>query len=234
MRLREFLNEAAHPRRAWSGKLEKIDKLLAWMYEKDILSKGDQKRKDSIFNAYHRYYNDGDFPRILSTRGFNKYQDKTKIETALENIIDEFLKEMLTKYLPKVDRTTYRLDQTLTAIDSAIRWANNADDLYLTRFADKQLKLDDDSLVKLFLEKLSKESTDLKEVLDAVSPNTKSYTTGYRIEQMKEDPMKYGKITSDIAAKHDSVVKLCKKIGMLLGYMKETVEKVRDQRLLEK
>ena len=189
MRLREFLNEAAHPRRAWNGKLEKIDKLLAWMYDKDILSKGDQKRKDSIFNAYYRYYNDGDFPRILSTRGFNKYQDKTKIETALENIIDEFLKEMLTKYLPKVDRTTYRLDQTLKVIDDAIRWANDADDLYLTRFADR-LKLGDDSLVKLFLEKLSKESTDLKEVLDAVSPNTKSYPADYRIKRMEEDPMK--------------------------------------------
>lgn len=233
MRLREFLNEAAHPRRAWNGKLEKIDKLLAWMYNKNILSKGDQKRKDSIFNAYYRYYNDGDFPRILSTRGFNKYQDETKIETALENIIDEFLKEMLTKYLPKVDRTTYRLDQTLKVIDDAIRWANDADDLYLTRFADR-LKLGDDSLVKLFLEKLSKESIDLKEVLNTVSPNTKGYITGYRIEQMKEDPMKYGKITSDIAAKHDSVVKLCKKIALLLTHLKETVEKVRDQRLLEK
>lgn len=233
MRLREFLNEAAHPRRAWNGKLEKIDKLLAWMYDKDILSKGDKKRKDSIFNAYYRYYNDGDFPRILSTRGFNKYQDQTKIETALENIIDEFFKEMLTKYLPKVDRTVYRLDQTLSTIDSAIHSANSADDLYLTRFAD-DLKLGDDSLVKLFLEKLSEESADLEEVLDAVSPNTKRYTTAYRIAHMKEDPVKYGKLTSDIAAKHDSVVKLCKKIGKLLGYMKETVEKVRAQRLLEK
>ena len=163
----------------------------------------------------------------------SKYQNPQRIEEALEAAIDEFLKQMLTKYLPKVDRTVYRMDQTLKTIDQLTRIANDVDPYALEVFS-KDLKLEDDSLLVMFLDKLFEESKDLNEELDKVSPNTQGYSTKYRIAYMKEDPMQYGKITPEITTKWESITKLCKKIAMLLGYMKETVEKVRDQRLLEK
>lgn len=37
--------EAVKPRRAWSGKIKKIDELLAWMYDKGIMNKGERAKK---------------------------------------------------------------------------------------------------------------------------------------------------------------------------------------------
>lgn len=32
--------EAVKPRRGWSGRIKNIDKLLAWMYDNNIMNKG--------------------------------------------------------------------------------------------------------------------------------------------------------------------------------------------------
>ena len=58
---REMFLEA-EPLRAWNNKLKSIDDLMSWMYDKDILNKGEKSDKDRIFRQYYRYYNDGDFP----------------------------------------------------------------------------------------------------------------------------------------------------------------------------
>ena len=53
--LKQFLSEAKTGR-ANRGRLENIDKLLSWMYTKDILNKGEKSKKDTLFYQYYRFY----------------------------------------------------------------------------------------------------------------------------------------------------------------------------------
>jgi len=110
--LKESVNEVK-ARRAWSGKIDQLDKLMAWMYDKDIINKGEKNRKDSIFRQYYRYYNDGDFPASLKSKGISKYQNPDTIETALEELIEEYIKAILNKYAGKYDRADFRIDTLL-------------------------------------------------------------------------------------------------------------------------
>jgi hypothetical protein len=109
----DFLNEASSAGRAWSGKLENLDNLFAWMYDKGILSKGEKAEKDKIFHQYYRWYNDGDFPPSLRAKGLSKWMGDEKIEQALEALIEDFMKKILNKYTGKYDRREFHIDQLL-------------------------------------------------------------------------------------------------------------------------
>ena len=95
---------ASHVMRAWNGKLKNIDTLLIWMYNKDILNKGEKAKKDSIFYRYYRYYNDGDKPRGM------KWELKEKIEEYIEVGAEDFSRKMLKKYAGKYSRKQFRID----------------------------------------------------------------------------------------------------------------------------
>jgi hypothetical protein len=109
----EFVNEASFSGRAWSGKIKNLDNLFAWLYDKGIMNKGEQAKKDSIFRQYYRWYNDGDFPRGLASKGISKYQGDDKIERALEDEVENFMKVILNKYTGKYDRREFHLDTLL-------------------------------------------------------------------------------------------------------------------------
>jgi len=102
----ETLYEASHAGRAWSGKIENIDNLLSWMYDKGILNKGEQAEKDRRFREYYRWYNDGDRPRGVNGKD-------SDIEEYLEKSVEEFIKRVLAKYTGKYDRRDFRLDTLL-------------------------------------------------------------------------------------------------------------------------
>jgi len=99
--------------RAWEGKIKNIDNLLSWMYDKGIMGKGDMGAKDSLFRQYYRYYNDGDFPGSLKSRGFNSYMPSEKIEAALEELIEDYIKKILSKYSGKFTRSDFHYDMLL-------------------------------------------------------------------------------------------------------------------------
>jgi hypothetical protein len=103
----ETLHEASHAGRAWSGKIENIDKLLSWMYDKGILNKTEQAEKDRTFRQYYRYYNDGDIPQ-----GLRGMKDEA-IELHIEQKVEEFIKKILAKYTGKYDRRDFRIDTLL-------------------------------------------------------------------------------------------------------------------------
>lgn len=109
----EFVNEASFAGRAWSGKIKNLDNLFSWFYSKGILNKGEQAKKDSLFRQYYRWYNDGDFPKGLSSKGISKYHGDEKIERALEDEIENFMKQILNKYTGKYDRREFHLDTLL-------------------------------------------------------------------------------------------------------------------------
>ena len=117
-----FSIEATKTQRAWSGKINHIDKLLSWMYDKGILNKSEKNRKDTLFRSYYRYYNDGDFPHILTNKGIGKYSSKEQIEQALEEEVEDFIKSILSKYSGKYSRTDFRYDQYTKQLDDVIKF----------------------------------------------------------------------------------------------------------------
>ena len=102
--------------RAWNNKLSNIGKLVSWLYDRDILTKSDKDKKDQVFRAYYRYYNDGDFPRALSRLGYSKYSPEGVVDAALEEYLNDCIRAILTKYKSRYDRTEFRRDAMLTKL----------------------------------------------------------------------------------------------------------------------
>lgn len=165
--------------RAWQGKLKRIDDLIAWMYDKDILTQSDKKKKDSLFHKYYRYYNDGDFPRGIKSVSASEYrwsrtasswkkEVEDKIEYELEQQLETFMVYILNKYLPKINRKEFHYDRAIEKIHEVI-----------VEIADKYL-----SLSRLF-RLINEVSTDNVEVA----------TT---IEKLKELNNEYKRVASQI------------------------------------
>lgn len=110
MKFSNYLNEASNPGRLGS-KMKNIDGLFSWLYDKDILTATDKKKKDSMFNKYYRYYNDGDFPRGL--KDLTRWDHPDDIALALEKQVEDFIKYVLAKYVGKYDRNEFRISKYL-------------------------------------------------------------------------------------------------------------------------
>lgn len=108
----QFIEEKSNAGRAWEGRLGNVDDLMAWLYRKDILTTTEKVEKDKIFNGYYRFYNDGDTPDWLRVD-----RNETE-EEALENALDDFIKEILAKYTGKYYRNTFRYDTLLSELNT--------------------------------------------------------------------------------------------------------------------
>lgn len=214
------LFEASTPGRAWNRGLEKIDKLLYWMYEKDILSATDKAKKDTVFYQYYRYYNDGDIPAALKRQGFSKNSNKIEVETALEEYLETFIKKMLSKYLPVVDRKTFRIDNAIEALSMVEKMASEHDAYsLLTYWVKKVKKFDENFLTQL--DTIQKQYDKIKAKLDAESPSTKNTTLQYRIEKMKND--------KTLTAETKKLVnELYHSLDILAAYVKNLIRALED------
>ncbi len=174
--INEVLSETK-PRRAWSGKIGNIDKLLSWMYAKGILTKSEQNQKDSLFRQYYRYYNDGDHPRTLSKNGIYKWDSKEKIETALEEKIDTWIKGILSKYSKKVNRTEFRYGQLISELSTIKIVISDYNAYGLINYWSKKTKINDTQFGEL-LNKLSTQFQSIESELNTLLPNIK-YPDGF-------------------------------------------------------
>lgn len=170
--------EAVKPRRGWNGRIKNIDKLLAWMYDNNIMNKGEKAKKDTLFHSYYRYYNDGDFPRVLSPLGYSRWTPEEKIETALEELLEAFIKKILAKYAGKYSRRDFHYDQYMEQLNDVIRSIDNSKGTgaHNINYWMGKLANPDEELVKLNneLQSLDKQFTTEVEKVAAI-PEVKDY-----------------------------------------------------------
>lgn len=230
--------EAVKPRRAWSGRISHLDKLLAWMYDKNILNKTDQARKDTLFRSYYRYYNDGEFPRVLSPLGYNKWMSDEKIEAALEELIEEFIKKILSKYAGKYSRRDFRYDQYIDQLDNVIGNIDhsNGTDSHSINYFLNEIANPDEELIKLngdlqsyrkqLATKLAKVS-EMPEVKEIMEKNYVSSLTGYVPNYVKGILGKYW--TQDLEAILKKMQQVSYKMKDKLLKVKEAAKKLKDE-----
>jgi len=165
----KFLYETKAGRGA--SKLQNIDNLFSWMYDHDVINKSEKNKKDSVFHQYYRYYNDGDFPKSLQSKGLHKYSKDEDIELALEEMLEEFIKTILAKYQGKYNRTEFRCDIALNNFETLKSIINDKDFYSLLNYWSKEVPIKDSEFAK-YLELSRKQYDKLR---DAVNDVIKDY-----------------------------------------------------------
>ena len=245
----EFENGASFAGRAWSGKIKNLDNLFSWFYSKGILNKGEQAKKDSLFRQYYRWYNDGDFPKGLSSKGISKYQGDEKIERALEDEIENFMKQILNKYTGKYDRREFHLDtllsdlKTLENIVAGIKQEDGVrgepDPYGLLNYWGKNINTKDSDFERMLGELRplyddARKATDTaldKEVKDGVYKDMKSYeipgpNNGLSYVRMR---MQNDKIwTPDLEKKYQKMKDHMTKMHAILKNVVDGAQKAKD------
>lgn len=220
--------------RANRGRLENIDKLLSWMYEKDILNKGEKSKKDTLFYQYYRFYNDGDIPKGLKDdKGvtFTKYSNRERVANALESKLEEFIRKILSKYISKIDRSDYRLDQAIKDIEIPISVVGRHDVDALVTYWHKNIK---DPEVLDMIKSLESEYNKLREITDKANdsypwegtwsnPNPKSIIMVPAVRMMKDA----GIWTTDMERRWVSIKKAMDLIGTKLENIKTSLKELK-------
>ena len=164
----QWLNEAkSKTGRAWNNKLNRIEEFIAYLESNDMLSKRELAKKNSLFNAYYRWYNDGDFPTFLTQHGVYRGMSETTINDKLEELITDFLTAILSKYLSKVDRGEIRAKVYIANIDTVLRNLKEGDSYSVYSYYANIVNIDDSNWATL-LEKLKTQYIEIKGDIDAL------------------------------------------------------------------
>lgn len=229
MSFREFY-EAQTAGRAWNGRLAKIERLLTWMYDQNILTKTEKEQKDAIFRQYYRYYNDGDFPRGLYGLGIRSYSSKEEIEDALEEYLSRFIRRILSKYLPKIDRTDFNYQDAIKSIDNIL----NVVSKHYSSLTIKTFARHSRALPPEFSKALEQIEIDEKKICDQIAkinPNLCHVDLKSAINSLRET----GKLTPEIeAAWEDLITQMDTKLYPILQSVKRSLEKARQLHILNK
>lgn len=177
--MKERLNKAG---RIWEGKLNNIIVFINYLYED--LSKTDKHRYDAVTNSYYRYYNDGDFPRILASQ-VNK-NSKAMIEKLLEQKIEDFLKKILSEHCNtekrKLIRKKRKID-TLRTIESTY----TQEDVHSFLYYRNKVRIPNERFYDLctVLERMYTELK--KKVEEEINPDYNHYSLQRMRELMKKE-----------------------------------------------
>ena len=151
-------------------------------------------------------------------------------EEALEEYLDKFIKSILTKYLPKIDRTDFRLDKAIKDLETVIKICGQYDPHGILTYWIKTVKMDPESNPKLeaLVTKLQKQYDSLKAAADKASPKTSNTTMSYRKEKMKEES------TWDAAMEKQwvALVETMDEITEFLKNIQEGIKKLKQSRLV--
>lgn len=237
---------ATKPKRAWEGKLSNIDALLSWMYDKNILNSKEKQMKDSLFNSYYRYYNDGDFPARLRKYDLHKYSSPKQIEEALEQEVEEFITKILSKYAGTYDRSEFNYSVLINKIKRAIDNTNlhenyfSLNDLIRSIKAIKSLSNDDE--IKSYIEELNQLKDKFRNDVETVVNNNQdkitdeyerrrglqNYVFSATIEKLK----KYGLWNEELQADYAQIAKIIIKVRSKLQNVLKATEEARSLKLI--
>ena len=222
-------------KRAWSNKLSQIDSLLSWMYEKDILNKGEKAKKDSLFRKYYRFYNDGDNPRGKNYNGKSQYELPEILETELE----DFIKKILSKYMSKIDRKGFRIDKQLGDLKTVLSVIQRNDVRGLTKYWKKDIK--DQSVLEM-IDTLESDFDNFTKILDdfvdsidfekdyglkSYEAPRKGHTASYIMQQLESLGIT---IPSEITNSWSEIKSSMSEIGELVSNILESLHKLKDLR----
>jgi len=98
--------------RAWANRLDQLNGFANYLDEKGFLNKGESNEKATIFRAYYRFYNDGDYPH-----GY-KFQSRQVVQEYLENRLEKFMKKIIKKNMTPAIRTGVRRAKLKDTIDT--------------------------------------------------------------------------------------------------------------------
>lgn len=229
---------AAKPGRAWNNKLDKINDLFSWMYNKDILSPREKQTKDSLFGSYYRYYNDGEFPSRLRKYDLHKYSNPKQIEEALEKEVEEFIIKILSKYAGTYDRSEFHYDMLVKKLNDAIEELNpqSFGTHSIKYFVNKIPRLDEE--INSYLEQLQTLSQSFNEDINKIKSqvnddNNKLYLSdssgeSNRISTLKE----LGLLTPEIESKYKEMAQIVIKIRTKLRNVLTAAEEARSLKLI--
>ena len=212
-KIEKFLSEASTASRAWSGKIKHIDSLLSWMYEKNILTKTEKAEKDRIFRQYYRYYNDGDLPDAMRKQGHSLNRTRNMTDTGeadLEKYLEAFIKKILSKYMPKIDRTAFRLEKSIKELSSLKGMIETGDSIdHVLSYWAKDVKITNED-----------ESSKFASLVDQAQQmlNILKEATGNKNLIISRDEMKKsGEWTKDMERYYIELTSLMGKIGNFVG-----------------
>lgn len=236
----EHIDEASHPRRAWSGKIENIDKLLSWMYDKNILNKGEKAEKDSKFRQYYRFYNDNDFPAGLRSRGIHPGMKREVIESALEEYIEEFIKKVLAKYTGKFDRKDFHIDTILSDLNTLHSKTIEPDPYGLLEYWGKKINVNDSEFEKMLADlkplydDAKKAANDIvdKEIATGVYKDVKSWNipgTSRALPYQRSELQHKNVWTPDAEKKYQKMENHMLKMGEILSNVIEATQRLKKE-----
>lgn len=206
----QTLVERNHNGRAWEGKLEKINDLIDWMINKEIIDQHDREKWYNIVRQYYRYYNDGDRPEDME--GYSN----SDIETYLEQRLEDQIKYILSKYQGKYNRADFNIDNAISKTKQVLYTADFEDQYYSSKsvlyFAEKNLNTADER-VKELLANLKKASQAFRVEVAVVLGKYPNLVEGAVIATLKKDSKMNDKLEQ--AAKQlkhatDEVAAYCK------------------------
>lgn len=87
------IQENVKAQRGWNGNLERINGLCTMIVDSELTTEALAKRYRKVVHQYYRFYNDGDFPRLVSSYGVRKHD--ADIEEALETELNTVLAKVL-------------------------------------------------------------------------------------------------------------------------------------------
>ena len=192
----EYLQEASYAGRGWAGKLSKINSLINWMDEKNILSPFESHEWDAIKDRYYRWYNDGERDGETNTAEYREYD------------LEQFIKKVLAKYRGKYDRADFRFDTAIAKLDDLIDFYGCQEKFYAIS-----------ELIKKIKETLNTDAKEVKEIITNLEFAKKEFETevkkvlnpypslieGAIIRELKNSKLMNKKIESKVSAIREAV-----------------------------
>lgn len=167
---------------------------------------------------------------------FTKYSNREKVAEALEAKLEEFIRKILSKYISKIDRSDYRLDQAINDIQTPISVVYRYDVEALVTYWHKNIK---DPEVLDMIKSLESEYNKLKEITDKANdshpwedtwsnPNPKTIRMVPAVGMMKDA----GIWTADMERRWVSIKKAMNLIGTKLENIKTSLEELKKLKVV--